>query len=129
MDTLKQRRQQLLDDTIYYYSLFPRCLKYNSEEGYAYPVFSGTTAGLNTAGDVLGRLLTPLHRDTIDAIWGEEVPLEDVWGDLPQEVLSLGRKFLTEVCLLHDDCIYWKDKTLSKYGEEFVEEIKTKFIN
>jgi len=123
---IEEKRMQLLQDTIYYYSMFPRCMNYDEEGDYMYPVFSGNTAKLNTAGDVLGRLLTPKRRNMLDMEFGE-VPLEDIWSSLPKELLNLGTDFLTELCCLHDNCSFWEEKVLSEYGREFVEEIKEKF--
>lgn len=125
--TVQKRRLQLLKDTIYYYSVFPRCLMYNQEEGYVYSPLSGDTARLETAGDALGRLLEPTYRSYIDNEYGE-IPLEDIWEDLPEYILELGTDFLTELCCLHDNCDFWEGKTLSEAGREFVEEIKEKFI-
>lgn len=124
--TIEEKRLQLLEDTVYYYSIFPRCMNYDEEGDYMYPVFSGDTARLNTAGDVLGRLMTPQKRTMLDLEYGE-VPLEDIWDTLPEEFLDLGKDFLTELCCLHDNCSFWEGKTLSEYGKEFVEEIKEKF--
>lgn len=127
METIKQKRKQLLEDTIYYYSMFPRCMNYDEDGDYFYPVFSGDTAGLNTAGDVLGRLLNPQKRKVLDLEYGE-VALEDVWEEFPEELICLGKEFLTELCCLHDNCDFWEGKELSKMGKELVEEIKNKFL-
>jgi len=123
---VQQRRKQLLDDTVYYYSMFPRCLAYNVDEEYFYPTLSGNTAGLQTAGDVLGRLLKPVHRDYLDDKLGE-VPFEELFEELPQEIKLYGKDFLIELCCLHDNCSNWEEKELSEEGRMFVQEINYKF--
>lgn len=122
----EERRLQLIEDTVLYYSQFSRSMCYDEEGDYFYPCFSGDTSKLNTAGDALGRLLTPQRRNTIDKIYGE-TPLENLWNELPKEILELGQHFLIELCVLHDNSSFWEDKKLSEEGLEFVLELKSKF--
>lgn len=126
MKSLLTRRLELVEDVIEYYRHHPRCMDYNDEEDYWFPRFSGATLKMNTDGDVLGRLLAPTSAARLDT--EGEICLEDLWDRLPEEVLDLGKYFLTELCCLHDSCIFWEGRELSELGKEFVEEIKIKFI-
>lgn len=128
METIFDKRKKFLQETLEYYRNNPRCLMYNAEEDYFYPVLSGNTAHLSTAGDVIGRLLKPSLAYSLDMEYGE-IPLEDIFYEMPGEILELGKDFLQEVCVLHDNSMFWNEKELSEEGEEFVLEIQEKFIN
>lgn len=122
----KDKRLYMLEEVIEYYRQHPRCMDYNEEGEYWFPRLSGTTIKTDTDGDVLGRFLDPSTRARLDKEYGE-FSLEDMWENLPKDILKMGRKFLTNLSLLHDNCDFWDKRELSEEGKVFVEEIKIRY--
>lgn len=130
MEDIKQRKLDLLEETIKTYNLNNRC---TDESGKCY--YSPKSLGLEgiSPGCGIGRLLTPELQEELDATVPEGVVLnsslpianEQLFAKLPQELKELGPRFLSSLQQLHDYKGYWDENGLSDNGRVAVEKIKT----
>jgi len=134
MKPIKNRRRQILDDTVQYYKEHPRCIGWKEEEDYrgftnrywGQVMYSGESLMVETDGDAVGRLLPKSLRKVIDKVFGE-AGISRIWNMLPEDIQELGEEFLIELSCLHDNDKWWFKNDLSEEGKEFYQEIKQKF--
>lgn len=132
MENLKERRLEILIDTIRYYSedVSRRCVRPNG-----WCKYSGETLGIDSDGCAIGRLLSPEARKKLDEIFLGSV---DVYGILsnerskrliPEHIYELGEDFLKSLQELHDESSYWDSSGLTSIGSGKVNRIKQHFID
>ncbi len=128
MKKTKEEQLALLNDTIAHYSenVNRRCVAIDSN-GQIQCKYSGTTIN-NTESDgcAIGRLLTPELRLMLDNNCGDTIPsgVDNVWGDLPDEIKAYGQAFLITLQKLHDEPSYWGSEGLTERGQSCVDRIK-----
>lgn len=69
----------------------------------------------------------PLAR-RLDMIEPNGVINDEVFKLLPKRLKKMGKDFLSEVQVLHDNRQYWTEEGLSRQGEFRVSEIRSKFL-
>lgn len=134
MKPIKNRRRQVLNETVQYYRTHPRCIGWDEEEDYKGRVskswgkvmYSGESLMVETEGDAIGRLLPKQLRGKIDRTYGE-AGIWWVWGMLPEKIKELGEEFLIELSCLHDNDKWWFKQNLSEEGQQFYEELLKRF--
>lgn len=130
--TLRQRRLEVLEDTVKYYSedINRRCFGDGDDPSECrYSPKSVGKEGISQ-GCAVGRLLPQEMKDEIDETYGA-VNIDDLVSyhsyALPKEVISLGVNFLVQLQRLHDKNEHWSKSGLSDKGQLTVNEIKETF--
>lgn len=127
MENVKQKRLELLEETVAYYSENPserRCIKDGACK------YSPKTLGLEKSeGCAIGRKLNPEKALEIDRQWHKDMPsdVEAIFPQLPNELQKLGITFLLDLQGFHDMSIYWSEKSITESGKQEVERIKAKY--
>lgn len=132
--TLEQRRLEVLEDTVKYYSedTNRRCVS-ASEDSVSVCMYSPKSVGKEgiSQGCAIGRLLPDAMKDAIDFEFDAiniDTLIEEKDYPIPEEIISLGLVFLRALQTLHDMDEYWQQrKGLTPKGEVKVQEIKTIF--
>ena len=110
-------KKYFLFEMVAYFSQDPkrlRATKANSDE-ITSQCYYRTDKGLQCA---IGRYIPrENYRPSLEG-WG----VSDIMGNstLPQEIESLGEKFLSQVQALHDSGLFWTDKGLSEEGYKHI---------
>lgn len=63
----------------------------------------------------------------LDAGFYSAISHKEVFCQIPESVQELGRDFLSEMQMLHDDIGYWTEEGLSEQGLERYEKIKKEY--
>lgn len=121
MKTIEQRRLEILNDTVRYYSENPKERRCVSNLQCRY---SGETLGKNTEGCGIGRLLTLEQRNYLDDKYPEGESVANIFEELPKGVQRLGVDFLSDLQQLHDRQNCWDEFSITRQGVEAVEKIK-----
>ena len=109
METLQQKQLQFLNDTVNHFNINNRgANKFTNRCSYK-------------DGCAIGRHLTPELCDKFDKNGSALFALFD---QLPKNLQELGKDFLREIQILHDNEYNWNQTGLSKIGKEKVEYIK-----
>lgn len=125
LDKIDQKRIELLDETVKYYSTDPdgrRC----AVDGCCY--YHPKTLGLEgkSEGCAIGRLLSRRMALQFDNNGGDSI--DELFEILPMKIKKYGIVFLTDLQMLHDFDRYWTCDGLSIIGKNKVKEIKEKII-
>lgn len=125
MKEINKKRLQILEDTLKYYSQDPKERRCQND---GQCLYSGETAGKQTDGCAVGRLLEPELRSKLDIEYtlsedrGSSVSF--VFDELPKDIQELGEEFLTELQGLHDGDRHWTDTGVSEDGKTKYNDIK-----
>ena len=119
--TIKERRKQILEDTINHYNSTNRAA---TEKGRCY--YYDHKTGRRCA---IGRLLAEEEAIALQGIGLGGCQVRAISYYLPESVFELGIHFLSMLQSLHDKATYWNEEGLSESGKEFVEDIKTYHIS
>lgn len=127
METIKEIRAKVLQETIQYYSQDPQGRRCEDNRNCFY---SPKTIGKEdtSEGCAVGRLLPPKLREKLDRDYsGVGVSYDELFKTLPQEIQDLGQMFLVNLQDLHDIDEYWNSEGLSESGEEYVRQIQEEY--
>ena len=127
METIKERRAVVLQDTIQYYSQDPigrRCKDLDL------CCYSPKTVRKESSseGCAVGRLLSAELREKLDRDYsGIGVSNDTLFYELPQAIQDLGQLFLARLQFLHDVDKYWNSEGLTEEGKEYARQIEENF--
>lgn len=127
MKTLQEKQLELLEETVKYYSKNPQERRCISNGNYSYSAITAKKS--KSAGCAIGRKLKPGLSVFIDEKY-LNLPsgVAEVFEELPKNLQSLGKSFLTELQKLHDINHNWEDNGISGLGQSEVECIKERIL-
>ena len=127
METIKERRTAVLQDTIQYYTQDPTGRRCKDREVCRYsPKTIDKEA--TSEGCAVGRLLPTELQELLDRDFeGTGVSNDHLFYALPQDIQDLGQTFLVRLQMLHDSDDYWDTDGLSEYGRVYVQHIEKNF--
>jgi hypothetical protein len=119
---LSQTRQELLDNTVAFYSEDVTRRAFDKEKGQC---MYHTEDGRNCA---IGRELRyPENFGVKEGMPDAGIGENDLFDSLPKRLRSMGQDFLSDIQHLHDHKSYWGDNELSMAGESFVAQLYVKY--
>lgn len=116
---LKEKRLEVLNDTISYFKTSTRCI--NSRGRCTY---SPTE---ESKGCAIGRLITDKNICTELDFKNQPIGADSAFNILPIEIKELGQDFLRNLQLLHDLPYYWLESGLSEEGLNKVNHLKLEY--
>lgn len=112
MKTIKQQRLDFLNETIAYYS---EDTSRRAIDSLGYCIYYDRNTGNKCA---IGRYINYKDYLSNDLDVGHTVDEYYVFALLPEEIKRLGKDFLKQVQILHDDSYSWLDEGLSEIGKK-----------
>jgi len=130
MEDIKQKKLQLLEETVATYNLNNRCA---DESGKCH--YSPKSLGLEgiSPGCAIGRLLAPELQEQFDNTQPQSgadlvsslpIGFNSLFKRLPEDLQTLGKQFLSDLQNLHDWKGYWDENGITEEGLGKVQQIK-----
>ena len=113
MKTLKEKRQDFLNEVVNHFNLNNRAVDCNNKCVYSHAVNGGCAIGRKCSEELANKL-----------DFRESVESDEVFPHLPKELQELGKDFLMAIQNLHDGQHYWTTNGPSIDGHRNIQRIE-----